>query len=355
MSDTISTAMADLLPLRPERNRSRPVIACLDGSGYAESVLDHAARLSRMTGAPLELLRVLDAPGSWNPPDPLDHALRRREALEDLRRRTGRARDSRELRHADVYVAEGCPAERIFDEATRRDAAILVLGRQGESAADGVSPPGLGATARAVIERARVPVFLVTESDVPPRAADGDPRAGYRRILVPLDGSPWAETALPAAEQLARRFDAELVLVQIVTPPQFTGHEPLDEATIRLRDEINERNRRVAQTYLEGRRAHLAQHGLAVRARVELDQDARDALTEIARAEEADLVVLAARGSGSRHLPGPALGSVASYLGRHSPAPLLMVPAHERARRRTRPFERRIPQRQDRPEIASPA
>ena len=38
----------------------------------------------------------------------------------------------------------------------------------------------------------------------------------YKRILVPLDGSPLAEKALDQAETLAKTFESEIVLFQVV-------------------------------------------------------------------------------------------------------------------------------------------
>ncbi len=41
----------------------------------------------------------------------------------------------------------------------------------------------------------------------------------YKRILVPLDGSPLAEAALSHAEGLARQFGSEVVLLRVVVSP----------------------------------------------------------------------------------------------------------------------------------------
>ena len=43
----------------------------------------------------------------------------------------------------------------------------------------------------------------------------------FERILVPLDGSPLAEEVLPYAKEMGRRFDAEVILLQVVStvPP----------------------------------------------------------------------------------------------------------------------------------------
>lgn len=40
----------------------------------------------------------------------------------------------------------------------------------------------------------------------------------YDRILVPLDGSPCSEAALPHAHALAEKFGAELILLRVVSP-----------------------------------------------------------------------------------------------------------------------------------------
>lgn len=42
------------------------------------------------------------------------------------------------------------------------------------------------------------------------------------RILVPLDGSKFAEDALPYAEELAQRFKAELILARVAQPMPVT-------------------------------------------------------------------------------------------------------------------------------------
>ena len=46
----------------------------------------------------------------------------------------------------------------------------------------------------------------------------------YKNILVPLDGSQRAERILPHAKQLAERFEARIILVQVVEPHiEFEG------------------------------------------------------------------------------------------------------------------------------------
>ncbi len=40
----------------------------------------------------------------------------------------------------------------------------------------------------------------------------------YKRILIPLDGSPLAEQALPHAIALAEHFHSELILLRVLIP-----------------------------------------------------------------------------------------------------------------------------------------
>jgi len=54
----------------------------------------------------------------------------------------------------------------------------------------------------------------------------------FKRILVPLDGSPLAEGALPHAELFARIFQADIVLLQVLDP---TSHQELSHTVDPLR------------------------------------------------------------------------------------------------------------------------
>jgi nucleotide-binding universal stress UspA family protein len=46
----------------------------------------------------------------------------------------------------------------------------------------------------------------------------------FKRLIVPLDGSELAETALPYAEEIARHFSSEIILVNVRTPVEDIDH-----------------------------------------------------------------------------------------------------------------------------------
>jgi K+-sensing histidine kinase KdpD len=52
--------------------------------------------------------------------------------------------------------------------------------------------------------------------------------APYRRVVVPLDGSRWAESVLPLAVRLAKASEAELLLVHVVPTPEMIEARPLE-------------------------------------------------------------------------------------------------------------------------------
>ncbi|HEX9076881.1 MAG TPA: universal stress protein, partial [Anaerolineae bacterium] len=70
----------------------------------------------------------------------------------------------------------------------------------------------------------------------------------YRRILIPLDGSPLAEQALPLAKTIAERFQSSAILFRAVEPV----HEPLREegSVVSVADQVD-LMRGLALEYLE--------------------------------------------------------------------------------------------------------
>lgn len=139
-----------------------------------------------------------------------------------------------------------------------------------------------------------------------------------QRLMCPLDGSELCEQALPTAEGLARRFQAELLLVRVVEPymPAPAGVMPM------LAFRLAETSRQAALPYLERWQKELAGKGLQVRVLLK-EGGARTELIETVTEQEVDLIVMSSHGrtGGGRWL----LGSVAEGVVRHSPCPVLLV------------------------------
>jgi nucleotide-binding universal stress UspA family protein len=58
----------------------------------------------------------------------------------------------------------------------------------------------------------------------------------FERILVPLDGSSLAETAIGLATEVALKFDSEVILLQVV--PEGSGERDLAERYLASMDDI---------------------------------------------------------------------------------------------------------------------
>jgi nucleotide-binding universal stress UspA family protein len=141
----------------------------------------------------------------------------------------------------------------------------------------------------------------------------------YRTLLVPLDGSPRSEHALPLAAGVARLAGAALQLVH-VHPPRPIGEGVAAFATEKAAWEQ-------AKSYLEDVARRL-EAGTGVRATTRvLDGPVADTLCEYATGQVADLVVMSTHGRGpfSRFW----LGSVADQLAHRLPMPLLLVRPHD--------------------------
>jgi nucleotide-binding universal stress UspA family protein len=145
----------------------------------------------------------------------------------------------------------------------------------------------------------------------------------YRNILVPLDGSPFGEHALPLAVTLARKHGAALHLAHVLPPLASLYSETALFGDESFERRLREHQRARHQAYLDAVVARLRAAGVpAVGTSI---QEGEVAPTLRARAVEvgADVVVMTthARGGLARWW----LGSVADDLARGLPMPLLLT------------------------------
>src|SRR5712671_2387100 len=109
-----------------------------------------------------------------------------------------------------------------------------------------------------------------------------------RAIVVPLDGSPFAEHALPTAVAIARACRAKLRLVTVHEPPP----PPLaaDDAAIWLQVDVG--LRRAERAYLREQAAQARQAGVSPVVTAMLEVPVAEALAEYIADRGVDLVVM---------------------------------------------------------------
>src|SRR5690606_20494581 len=129
----------------------------------------------------------------------------------------------------------------------------------------------------------------------------------YKRIMVPLDGSPFSERALPLAVALAHRSGAELRLVHVLVP---------------LANKAFLESERSEQEYLERLAQKITEEsGVRATAVRLVGRQAVGELSYYSAEEGIDLVVMATHGWGG--LQRAWLGSVTDGLVREARVPVL--------------------------------
>jgi nucleotide-binding universal stress UspA family protein len=146
------------------------------------------------------------------------------------------------------------------------------------------------------------------------------PQAMYRSIFVPLDGSPFAEQAIPLALDLARRAGAmvQVAMVHHPVPALATALEVPE-----IESQLDQEARAREQVYLSSIVARIQKQANVPVTSTLIDGAVTEALQAHVEASGADLVVMTTHGRGpmSRFW----LGSVADHLMRVLHVPLLLV------------------------------
>jgi nucleotide-binding universal stress UspA family protein len=141
----------------------------------------------------------------------------------------------------------------------------------------------------------------------------------FKKILVVLDGSGLAQAVLSYVEELAWKFESEVLLLSVVTPVQdllmmeFMPH--FQEAD---REMLMER----ARAYLSGVRGELRARNIAVEMMV-AEGNPPATILDVAERERVDLIAMTAHGRTGLSLWD--FGSVADKVMRRAPCPVLLV------------------------------
>lgn len=346
------------------------ILVPLDGSALAADVLPHVQEIVRCAGAQVVLLRVTPPPRhihddadvveprwtgaaprtlnslSW---DLMADPIQRDEWIEHEVEVAQHYLDSVEAQltkagmRVRTLVRPGAAAEAILGAADAEGIDLIAMSTHGWTGLDRFL---LGSVADRVAHYAKVPLLLVRAEDHGEAHLE-KPGLSYKRILVPLDGSPLADEVLPQARELARCANAEVLLLQVV--PELTdwptaeaafifsggmareGHYASEqrEPDATLRSRKAEYLRETAQTNLDAAAAQLKLAGLKVETLIQ-DGHPAEVILEVAQSCHADVIAMTTHGrSGLRRF---LMGSVASRVLEYASVPLLLVrhqPSHQ--------------------------
>ncbi|MEW5718862.1 MAG: universal stress protein [Chloroflexota bacterium] len=238
------------------------ILIPLDGSPIAEQVLPLAKLLAARLQSAVTLFQAIEPPtdtlraGGEEFKEDEQVEIRRGQALAYLR---GIAKDwaLRDIPR-ECQARVGKPAPAIIEFIERNDIDLIVMATRGRG---GWERWVSGSVAAQVRYGARVPVLLARAG-----AASSPTPFQLSRVLVPLDGSPQAESALVPAQEIAAACDAEIVLFRATeqTTPTIIEEYLAETARniqthkVRVRWEMDRCGKHVADCILDTARRHAA-------------------------------------------------------------------------------------------------
>jgi len=144
----------------------------------------------------------------------------------------------------------------------------------------------------------------------------------YHTILVPLDGSKRAEAILPHLEELARRYEAKVIFLQVIEIfPLLAGSEI---AYVKQYEGEFEEQAKQAEVYLAGLKGEFRKKGIEARTLVAHGPVVEGIINTAERAN-ADLRAIASHGRGG--ISRVFYGSVAAGVLHRVDRPLLLIRA----------------------------
>lgn len=277
------------------------VLVPLDGSLAAEFAIRFAADLARSHDADLLLLYLKHTPASAASTAPGEENLDEiRKYLSDVRKEQ---RDVG-IRAYDHLLESSSLSEALFKFVESERVSVMVLSTQGRT---GMMRWLFGSSVEKTLNNMPVPLLLV--------------RPLYQRIVVPLDGSKWSESAIPRATELARMHDAELVLLHVY---QSKASDYAGQWVLAGQQQIADQSYEQMREELIALRNRLRQEGLRVREMMVRGGSPAQVICDFVESEEGiSMIVMSTHGRTglSRWL----VGSTAQTVIKNSRSPVTLV------------------------------
>ena len=283
----------------------RRILVPLDGTKRAEEAIPFARELAASPDTGVLLLHVEPPSAAVMDEIAIDN---RMEIIASELRAAGIK--------AHIVTEFGKAAPAIASAAELDNVDVIVLAPQPRNLLEGLRRPSVTAN---VLARTAAPVLVV-----PPHAREDAAKLlafGGAQVIVPLDGSPLAEKALPLALRVARRYDRPLLLLRVIPPVQIIAAGPETYPLVRDSHDMEVRE---AHQYLSLLRARLERtenvaiqtefsHGIAA-----------EVILALAETKPGSILVMSTHGrTGLARL---LMGSVTLAVARKASIPLLIVP-----------------------------
>ena len=293
------------------------ILLPLDGSKAAEQVLPYGRFLAKALKIPVELLEVIDLEALRLFANP--ERGRYVDTLLDERMETNKSyleAIAQSIQGAQVtcVVEKGKAEDVVIERAATDKDMLIIMATHGRS---GMQRWVLGSVADKVLHGSTNHLLLIRANEQGKAVGDG----ALKTVIVPLDGSPLAETVLPYVVDLAKKMRLEVVLMRAYAlPPSVAGEDYgfysadfLDQIEAEARDYLAEKVKEVKGKGLEN-----------VSSVVNVGYGAEEIIT-LARKTPDNFIAMSTHGrSGIKRW---VLGSVTERVVRHSGDPVLIIRA----------------------------
>lgn len=310
----------------------RSLLVPLDGSHFGEHALPLAVSVAQRAGASLQLVHVQAPLAAVYAEGPLfldDALLAQLQARQRSHHQTyldgvaQRVKDVAPNLKVTTALLEGDVPAHIRDQTAAAKADLVVMATHYRGA---IARFWLGSVTDDLIRHAAMPLLLAHGTD---ERVTLTADLSWKHMLVPLDGSPFAEQILPAASGLAKLMGAEITLLRVIKPVLTTGYPmapgAFGEMAYTLMDQIQAMQGKLkeeATAYLEKIAGDLRQRGFTVHIKVDVDEASAHAILTEAVPPAIDLLAVTTHG---RHgLKRFFLGSVTERIVHNATVPVLV-------------------------------
>ena len=308
------------------------VIVPLDGSDLSEQSLPYAELIAKSLNVPVELVQAYDI----LPPSLLGGSNRQGvvSALEEGSRARALVSMENQRRRLEgdglsvnLVAQRGPAADVIVAVAGGDPTALVVMSTHGRG---GISRWVMGSVTDKVLHTIPNPMLIVRANVLGPAA----PESSLRSVVVPLDGSPLSELAIPHAISVAGALSAGITVLRITPsedqyrtqlnlalPEMGTGTMP--DFDMASPDELTADDAAEASGYLDDVRNRMSiDHAHGVATEHQVNDNIAQTIIERSSAQPS-LVAMTTHGrSGVGRM---VLGSVTDRVIRHSNLPVLVI------------------------------
>jgi nucleotide-binding universal stress UspA family protein len=289
----------------------------LDGSKTAEAVLPYARTLARKLNLAVELLGVVDVTalatqvprGSARYFDTLIS-----ESASSSEAYLKQIVTSFPQSNVKCSIEKGRPGEVILEKAGD-NMTLITMATHGRS---GINRFLLGSIAEKVLRAAASPLLVVRATE----AVNSDGEATLNSVVVPLDGSELAETALVSVRALARELGLEVIFFRAYKVPANIYATPEDYYPVQY-NELKTEIRNEVLDYLEKKTEELKRFGIPKVSSIMAEGLAADEIMALGRKLPDNLIAMCTHGRTG--IGRWVLGSVTEAVVRHSGDPVLVV------------------------------